>query len=47
MEGAAGLTIAALLRMKDEFQGKNVVLIMCGGNINTSVVASVCNKLSS
>ncbi|XP_066923193.1 L-threonine dehydratase catabolic TdcB-like isoform X2 [Clytia hemisphaerica] len=47
VEGAACLAIAALLRMKAEFQGKNVVLIMCGGNINTSVVASVCSKFLS
>ena len=34
VEGAAGVTIAALLKEKDRFKGKNVVLILCGGNIS-------------
>ncbi|MHA2226516.1 MAG: threonine/serine dehydratase [Candidatus Hodarchaeales archaeon] len=33
IEGAAGVTVAAYLKEKHEFEGKNVVLIICGGNI--------------
>ena len=33
VEGAAGVTIAAYLQEKEQFEGKNVVLVICGGNI--------------
>jgi len=44
VEGAAGVPLAALVKVKDEFQGKNVGLIMCGGNINTAKIAELCGK---
>ena len=47
VEGAAGLPIASLIKMKDELQGKNVVLLICGGNIDTSKVKDLCDKFSS
>ena len=47
VEGAAGLPIASLIKMKKEFKGKNVVLIICGGNIDTSKVTYLCNKFYS
>lgn len=46
IEGAAGLPIASLIKMKDELQGKNVVLIICGGNIDISEVMNLCKKFS-
>lgn len=36
VEGAAGVTIAAFLKEKNRFKGKNVILIICGGNISIS-----------
>ena len=33
VEGAAGLTIAALRKTKNSYEKKNVALIVCGGNI--------------
>ncbi len=34
VEGAAGVTVAAYMKEKNSFEGKNVVLIICGGNIS-------------
>ena len=34
VEGAAGVTVAGFLKEKDRFNGKNVILIICGGNIS-------------
>ena len=44
VEGAAGVTVAALLKEKDRFKGKNVVLILCGGNISLQQLKEIiCN----
>lgn len=34
IEGAAAVTVAALVKNKERFQGKTVVLVMCGANID-------------
>ena len=34
IEGSAAVTIAALFRYKEQFKGKTVVLVICGGNID-------------
>lgn len=34
IEGAAAVTIASLLKEKQRFKGKKIVLIICGGNID-------------
>ena len=34
VEGSAGVTIAAFLKEKEKFVGKNSALIMCGGNVS-------------
>lgn len=47
VEGAAGLPIAALTQMKNNFKGKNIALIICGGNINTSKITELCSKFLS
>ncbi len=41
IEGAAGVAIAALLARKDLVEGRNVVVIVCGGNIADDKLASV------
>jgi len=34
VEGAASVVAASFLKLKDRFEGKHVVLVMCGGNID-------------
>lgn len=47
IEGAAGLTIAALLKVQSDFKAKNVALVMCGANISTEKVAHLMRKYNS
>ncbi|MFX0205660.1 MAG: threonine/serine dehydratase [Candidatus Hodarchaeota archaeon] len=45
VEGAAGVTVAAFLKESDRFKGKNVVLIICGGNISIKLLKEIiCNR---
>jgi len=41
IEGAAGVAIAAFLKMKDSMAGKNVVIVLCGANIDMAVLKSI------
>lgn len=44
VEGAAGVTVAAYLKERDRFESKNVVLIICGGNISMQQLKRIiCN----
>ncbi len=44
VEGAAGVTVAAYLKEKDRFKEKNVILIICGGNISIQQLKEIiCN----
>lgn len=45
-EGAAAATLAALQKVKDEYQGKRVVLILTGGNIAPATLAQVLQQVS-
>jgi threonine dehydratase len=40
-EGAAGVAIAGLLASGDKYKGKNVVVIVCGGNISRDTLKKV------
>lgn len=40
-EGAAGVAIAGLLASGDKYKGKNVVVIVCGGNISRETLKKV------
>ena len=40
-EGAAGVAIAGLLQVAAEFKGRNVVVIVCGGNISRETLKKV------
>ena len=40
-EGAAGVAIAGLLADAEKYQGKNVVIIICGGNISRETLKKV------
>lgn len=41
VEGAGAAGLAALLAHKEQFQGRTVGLILCGGNIDTRLLANV------
>ncbi len=41
LEGAAGVAIAAYLKRKEAWVGKNVVIIICGGNISLATLKTV------
>jgi len=41
IEGAAGVAIAAMMAGRDEISGKNIVVIICGGNIADDKLAAV------
>jgi threonine dehydratase len=40
-EGAAGVALAGLMRRADQYKDKNVVIIICGGNISRETLKSV------
>lgn len=44
IEGAAGLGVAAIQKVQDEYKNKNVVLVICGGNIGAGDIKYVTNK---
>jgi threonine dehydratase len=44
IEGAAGVTIAALLQQQEQFQGQNVVLIICGANMSLQALKMVLEE---
>jgi threonine dehydratase len=41
IEGAAAVAIAALMKERDRYQGKNVVVVICGGNISPETLQGV------
>ena len=41
IEGAAAVAVAAYLRTAAEFAGKNVVIVICGGNVDPGVEALI------
>ena len=41
IEGAAGVAIASFLKMKEQYKGKNVVIIICGANISLETLKEI------
>lgn len=41
IEGAAAVSVASFLRMKDQLIGKSVAIVLCGGSINTDIFAEI------
>lgn len=41
IEGAAGVALASLIKHAEQFQGKNVVVILCGANISLDTLNTV------
>merc|ERR1712189_128948 len=46
VEGAAGVAIAAFLKTKIKYVGKNVVILSCGANISVDKLKSILNDHS-
>lgn len=44
IEGAAGVALASFLKVKDKYVGKNVVIVICGGNIATNKLVKILNS---
>lgn len=44
VEGAAGVAMAAMLKKKEEYKGKNVVVLLCGKNIPLELFMDVISK---
>jgi len=45
IEGAAGVAIAAFLKTKEQYQGQNVVVIICGANISLDSLKFVLQEM--
>lgn len=41
IEGSAAVAIAAFLKQAEKFRGKNVVIVICGGNIGLAMLKSI------
>lgn len=41
IEGAAGVAVAGFLKAQERFRGKNVVIVICGGNISLSTLKMI------
>ena len=41
IEGAAGVALAAFMKNADRFEGKNVAIVICGGNIATEKLKKI------
>jgi threonine dehydratase len=41
IEGAAGVPLAALLKLAGRFQGKNVIVVLCGANISIETLRTI------
>ncbi len=44
IEGAAAVAIASFLKLRDEFRGKNVVVVICGANIGIEKLRDVLQE---
>jgi threonine dehydratase len=42
IEGAAGVAVAAFLKEASRWQGKNVIILICGRNLSTEVLQQLC-----
>jgi len=44
IEGAAGVSVASFLKMAKELRNKTVVIVLCGGSINTAVFGDIIKE---
>ena len=41
IEGAAGTAVATLIKKKEDLKGKNIGVVICGGNISLDIIRSI------
>lgn len=41
IEGAAGVALAAFLQQREQLQGQNVVIVICGANISLATLKTI------
>lgn len=46
IEGAAAVALASYVKLKEQFVGQNVAIVICGGNISLDVLTQVLNSNS-
>jgi threonine dehydratase len=44
VEGSAAIVLGALDRYQDQFEGKKVVLVVCGGNIDVNLISRIIDR---
>ena len=44
VEGAAGLVVAGMRKMRDRVEGKDVALVVCGANLGVNNVKYILDK---
>ncbi len=44
VEGAGAISLAGALAVKDQLKGKTVVLVLCGGNIDVTVLSRIIDR---
>lgn len=45
IEGSAGVAVASYIKEKDKYKGKNIVILICGGNLSTEKLTHIlCNN---
>nr|XP_039274494.1 putative threonine dehydratase [Styela clava] len=44
VEGAAGCVLASFLKVKNDFKGQNVAIVICGSNVSPNILKKVIDK---
>jgi len=44
IEGAAGVSVASLLKIKKKFKGKTVAVVICGGNVDMKIFQKIVDS---
>jgi len=44
IEGAAGVSVASFMKMKNQLRGKTVAIVLCGGSINPNVFGDIIKQ---
>jgi threonine dehydratase len=46
IEGSAAVPLAALLKNPEPYRGRNVVIVLCGANIDPGTLAAIIGSIS-
>ena len=41
VEGAAGAAVAGFLKKKEHLKGMDVVIVICGGNVSSTIIKQI------